>query len=137
MALFQFEYFSGETPQAQWLFYHESRSAEEFRADCRRALNDVGDEYIDSRTGLDNPVCGYDWFKEAVKKLHEWGYVLVNVPKCRLWLPSIIYEYTKDQCSAISQRLFRKAVEKHYEFELAYYGEEVGIKPPSWIKGEA
>lgn len=135
MALFQFEYFRCEIPEAQWLFSHENKTPEEFRADCHQALNDVGEKYINSNA-IKGAVSGYYWFEEAVKMLQEWGYKLLDIPRCRLWLPAIFCEYDEDQCAAISQDLFRKAVEKQYELDLAYYGEDAKIEPPSWMKGD-
>ena len=57
---------------SSWILTHETKTAQDFKADCEKAVREVGDEYIDN---TDFWVGVPYWIEAAIATLKEYGYL--------------------------------------------------------------
>jgi hypothetical protein len=110
--------------QDNHLFSHPDKTEEQFREDCKRALIEVGDSYMDNQ--VESWVTLFDWVSIASKKLEEYGYTKINPITFSLW-GNYIIEEDRDEFGIlkdiVGERLISKAVSKNKIIQEKVYKE--------------
>lgn len=101
-----------------WLFSHESKDPEEFKADCHKAILSVGDTVIANESFS---VSVDDWLKAIVPVLESWGYKQIRptVVSFSTELLNCVDEDSKWR-DVIGEVLYEKAVKSSFERVVAY-----------------
>lgn len=113
--------------QNSHLFSHPDKTEEQFREDCKKALIEVGDNYMDQEEGW---VTLYEWISFASKKMEEYGYISIYPITFSLWGNYIVEE--DDEASKLKEvvgdRLVQRAIKRNKEIEENNF-KECGIEP--------
>ena len=99
--------------QDNHLFSHPNKTEEEFRGDCKKALIEVGDTYMDNEESW---ITLFDWISLASVKMEEYGYTIIKPITFSLW-GNYIIEAGQDEAEILEEvvgsRLLQKAIDKN------------------------
>jgi hypothetical protein len=122
MQVFNFLWQDSEE-QDNHLFYHPDKTEEQFQEDCKKALVEVGDIYIDNEESW---ITLFDWVNIAAIKLEEYGYTRITPILFSLW-GNYIIEEDRDEVDkleeAVGNRLLQKAISRNTEIEKKAFKE--------------
>lgn len=118
-----------------YLFEHDDKTEEQFKADCIKAIRAVGEKYLSDENGW---ISAPDWIEIAAKKMIDYGYRPVNPITWSHFGSDIIgdFEYDEDyrlRITPISKGdekwkeivggdLFKKSLEKNFVVEKNLHG---------------
>lgn len=114
--------YSGRESWSSNLFFHDSKTREEFDADVRMLLRKYGEEYLKQEESW---VGGGSWIEYVVTKLPELGYREIDTIRVSFDECMIIKEDDADSdfVQAIGPELFKAAVRQNEELEAKTYSE--------------
>jgi len=99
--------------QDNHLFFHPDKTEESFKEDCKKALIEVGDSYIENEESW---ITLFDWISLASKKMEEYGYLPITPIVFSLW-GNYIIEADQDEAEILEEvvgsRLLNKAIDKN------------------------
>jgi hypothetical protein len=109
--------------QDNHLFFHPNKTEEQFREDCKKALVEVGDSYMDKEESW---ITLFDWISLACIKMEEYGYTRITPIVFSLW-GNYIIEADRDESEilkeVVGERLLNKAIGKNRIIQEKVYKE--------------
>ena len=97
-----------------YIFCHESKTKEEFTADCKFLMIKYGNDYIEQETSWTSAP---RWIEFILDKFSELGYVRV-IPKCfNIFGSYIIKDEESDLKNIVGEALYNKAIQSNIKSE--------------------
>lgn len=113
--------------RADYLFEHDSKTEEQFKADCIKAIREVGEKYLNEEKGW---VSAPNWIEAAAKKMADYGYKPIDPITWYHFGSDIIGNCMYDDNAPISDEdeewkeivgdiLFKRALEKNLVVKIS------------------
>ena len=68
-----------------FLFESKEKTEEDWAIDCKKAIKEVGESYLQKQKADEMWVCSSDWIEMASEKLKEYGYQSVKPASWGYW----------------------------------------------------
>ena len=102
-----------------WLLEHDDKTPEKFKADCHKAIREVGEDVI---ANVRSPISVSDWLEATMPVLVSWDYKLIKPYSVGFYSEQLnCIDEDSEWREVVADELYRKAVKANFDYWTKRY----------------